>query len=748
MNGPSSVPASKRAFYELAWRRTDLREFDHVWKTLSIDARIAFLTVVKIPRSGVLFNPPGVHTDLFPHAAAEELSLAGLVKIEATAVQKGGLPQSKIYLRQEAFDFAVRMRAIHSARLTDKYEPARITKFIDTMMGAAGVEKLAPIYLATNVVSTASRRIFETGILNSRSWPDWVSVFLKNPMADALVRALAESPGPMDPELLLKAASPDDPEAARPALDLLIGHMALVEDLDPKTKDLVVSFLGVVADRRKASQKLANQRKTLSPVEPFAHVMPHDALLVNDLRQILIEIAGDPIRVKTNAEPFAKDLTRLSDTLDPFPDWLFKAIPWKPEGRVKQMLDVAIWAGLVTPRVGTAGERRLSISSKGSAWIIKSPQDQYPEVYSYFIQNDEDARQDGDLLFFGARVKVLAEKKQASPKAYGSSYGYYYPNYYDSLTPSKEQVTAVRESFYKAFKTLPMGQFFDLHNVVSYVVGSKANPLLCGKSPADLKIVADDKILVKTEESLTTFAENLVLCQIVLRMIPLEAMAVGSDGTLLYVARTPKLDLYYGKKSTEKMPEPVDVGPTKVIVQPDFSVMIIGLDPAPVIELAPFCERVKGRSGQGAVSYKITKEGVFKAVAGGLPAKQVLERLKKHATIGLPDNVAREVADWAAKVRQVQPESLMVLRCQDADTADRVHSALGKVAERLSPMVVGLAATSINSTLRQKLLAQGIMLGEIDKGISKSKPKPKAKIKRASYYDEDLEDIDDGEDED
>ena len=41
----------------------------------------------------------------------------------------------------------------------------------------------------------------------------------------------------------------------------------------------------------------------------------------------------------------------------------------------------------------------------------------------------------------------------------------------------------------------------------------------------------------------------------------------------------------------------------RVVVQPDFSVILIGLNPAPVAELAPFCERVKGRAGSCLACY-------------------------------------------------------------------------------------------------------------------------------------------------
>jgi hypothetical protein len=54
----------------------------------------------------------------------------------------------------------------------------------------------------------------------------------------------------------------------------------------------------------------------------------------------------------------------------------------------------------------------------------------------------------------------------------------------------------------------------------------------------------------------------------------------------------------------------------------------------------------------------------------------------------------------------------LLLRCPDADTADRVMGVLGKNAERVGDRVVALAAKGLTNAVRQKLAGQGILLEE------------------------------------
>jgi Helicase conserved C-terminal domain len=146
------------------------------------------------------------------------------------------------------------------------------------------------------------------------------------------------------------------------------------------------------------------------------------------------------------------------------------------------------------------------------------------------------------------------------------------------------------------------------------------------------------------------------------------------------------------------------------VVQPDFSVIVIGTNPTAVAELAPFCERAKRGGSQGAMILKITRESVIKAVGHGLAPAQIIERLQRHASHEVPANVLHEVRDWSNWVRRVTPATITVLRCPDRDTADRVMGALKRQAEQLSDTVVSIGLTKLTAAERNKLRAQGIIV--------------------------------------
>ena len=154
-------------------------------------------------------------------------------------------------------------------------------------------------------------------------------------------------------------------------------------------------------------------------------------------------------------------------------------------------------------------------------------------------------------------------------------------------------------------------------------------------------------------------------------------------------------------------------GGTRVVVQPDFSVMVLGLNAAPAAELLPFCERVKGRSGPGSLTLRITRDTVIRAVSAGLNGDEILARLKRLASTPVPPNVLTEVRDWSAWVREVSAGPVLLFRCPDASTAERVHAALGKKAERLGDRFIALSEQSVNAALRQKLLSQGIIVAGV-----------------------------------
>src|SRR5262249_3007513 len=80
---------------------------------------------------------------------------------------------------------------------------------------------------------------------------------------------------------------------------------------------------------------------------------------------------------------------------------------------------------------------------------------------------------------------------------------------------------------------------------------------------------------------------------------------------------------------------------------------------------------------------------------GGRTGEGVLGRRERLATTAVPDNVRQEVRGWGEWVRTVTAAAATLIRCPDEATADRVHGALGRKAERLNATTVAFPAARV-----------------------------------------------------
>ena len=146
-----------------------------------------------------------------------------------------------------------------------------------------------------------------------------------------------------------------------------------------------------------------------------------------------------------------------------------------------------------------------------------------------------------------------------------------------------------------------------------------------------------------------------------------------------------------------------------MVVQPDFSIIIIGLNPAPAAELISFCEREK-RGGHGALTLRLTRESVVKAVAYGMKPAEIVDRLRRLATNEVPSNVLRQVSDWCGWVRRAHASPVMIVRCPDSETADRIVAVMKRQAERLTETIVAINQLRLTTADRNKLRDQGVLI--------------------------------------
>ena len=160
-----------------------------------------------------------------------------------------------------------------------------------------------------------------------------------------------------------------------------------------------------------------------------------------------------------------------------------------------------------------------------------------------------------------------------------------------------------------------------------------------------------------------------------------------------------------------------------MVVQPDFSVIVIGLNAASLTDLSLFCERTTNGRGQGATVLKITRGSIVKAVGLGLKPAEIVARLSRLSSNALPPNVLREVKEWSSWTRRITPSRVTILRCGDPETADRVMATLRRPSERLSETIIAIDQTKLTAKERDKLMGQGIII-LADSGVTDNDEEP------------------------
>jgi hypothetical protein len=491
----------------------------------------------------------------------------------------------------------------------------------------------------------------------------------------------------------------------------------LVEDLRPDTWELVVGFLPVVREEMvRASQP--RERPALLVRERLKEVGPDDSPIVNDLRAVLLEVASEPPRLRQDNALFQKELDRFQSALGPLPAWLLEAMKWSDDRRLVQ---ATAWArALQLVEQGSEGNAiRLHLTSKGRQWLSKGFDEQYAALYdvlrpiqsqnhiSYYYPHlfyaasaSFHSMGTGDAQFLGEQVTVMKAEK---PK------GSLSPQYWDAKA---EDLRELRKHLDQAITALKPGVFYRLDHVEPHLAYAEHNPLNLGLTIGQVAVFWLNRLVPPLEEQREEAGRLLIDAFVRRRLVPLGCVqaAIDDEGQLC-IARNLRFDAYFGREVARADMSSTAGVAARVVVQPDFSVIVIGPNPAPAAELAPFCERTTRAVGQGAMVLKITRESVVKAVSHGLKPAEIAARLQRHASIEVPANVLREVQDWANWVRHVTASTLTVLRCPDRNTADRVVSALKNQAERVNETLVAIDTKSLTTTERNKLRSQGIIVG-------------------------------------
>ena len=202
---------------------------------------------------------------------------------------------------------------------------------------------------------------------------------MKDPLAERILDVFRAAEGPIPLAELPGRLKGSNPDEVRSVVNNLIAHLAVVEDLQPETWELMVGFLPSVREELiRASQP--RERPPLLICERPKEIGPEEGIIVNDLRAVLLEVAGEPPRLRQDHALFQKESERFQALLEPLAAWLLQTLKWSDEGRLTQALAWARALQLVK-EISEGKEIRLHLTPKGHRWLTSSLDEQYAGIY-------------------------------------------------------------------------------------------------------------------------------------------------------------------------------------------------------------------------------------------------------------------------------------------------------------------------------------------------------------------------------
>ena len=528
----------------------------------------------------------------------EELTAAGFAGIQPARSRNAS---DRVFARARLYDFAARVRMLHRLHLLGGDRMAGLQRYAAQAFETYDlVDILRKVLRGAGMDDHGGLDLLLGRYVRNHRWPAWVSRALKDPMADRVVKAMYEAGGPVPLVELPDRVAGADPDKVRAAADKLIARLVLFEDLDPKTSDIVVDFLPDVREGLDRAGRPRVRPPLVACERPVA-VGPDDGPIVEDLRAFLLEVAAEPPRLRQDQGLFQKEFERFQAGLQPLPSWLLELLRWSDETRLDQAL--ALGPGAQAGEGRRRGDAAPAPAhAAGQRWLASGLDAQYAGVYglvnpigklggldtyygglfadgpdSYYYAGIRD-----DTRFLGQDVMALRIEKEKK----------YIPDYWEA---KPDDIRALRESLDRSLAALEPGVFYRLESVVAHLAYGEHNPIHLGLAPDRVAVIRDQRSIPPLEELREEAGRSLIESFIRGRLIPLGCVrtAIDAEGKVC-IARERRLDAYFGREVPASELAPAADEAAKVVVQPDFSVIVIGLNPTAAAELAPFCERATG----------------------------------------------------------------------------------------------------------------------------------------------------------
>jgi Helicase conserved C-terminal domain len=443
------------------------------------------------------------------------------------------------------------------------------------------------------------------------------------------------------------------------------------------------------------------------PPAPAAAAAELEApFMVADMTAVLVEAAGEPIRVRGNdLALFARAQQALAARLLRLPAWTERFIAVQGE---------ELYAGAPDEEyVGGAGGEGLD------GWVtatrIAVAVDALRAMGLAVLKSREDrlgfeATSAGRAwlgLPEGERLKQLLDPLRASPQRNPGRAGSGTLDFFGIRLPFAldEKTLDLRGALSTAFLSLPAKGMVAVDAFVRYH-SQEVNPFT-GNAAAGQRQWGAGYGTPRTREGWESLWGQILAAFLRARLLPLGGASLGrADGGVAFALTDAGRYLLGGTDAFEY----AVAGEGEVVVQPDFEIVFLSAAPRVEAELARFAERTG--TGVGAL-FRITRASVLRAAELGVSADRVLKTLGAVSRTPVPANVARQLRDWFGATRRVRIRPAVLVECPDTETAARVTGLGGAQVTAVTRTVLRLDGDARSvATLVKKLRTKGIFVQE------------------------------------
>jgi hypothetical protein len=354
----------------------------------------------------------------------------------------------------------------------------------------------------------------------------------------------------------------------------------------------------------------------VSVTQSFRH-----PFLIEDMTTLLMAARVEAIPMRRGDDkPFARFVEETGSMLLSLPEWLEAFTGLSLEGRIGLALQALRVSGLLAAEDGPRGAL-LTPSAHSGHWM--------------------------DL--------PLAERLKAVTRAVAADHGAsarLFDLMEEEWTSSEGAREEIRPWLVQAFSFVPVSTFIRFADFAEYqaAIGS---PLSAAGTPAQAAAAHPEQSLsagaaLATEEAIEELWKSFLgifLGRCLLALGGAEAGLTADGRPAFRMSESGRRLLDLPREGMGEHDEPAAEAQAELIVQPNFEVVFLSPSAGAEAEIGRFSERIGREVG---VLFRLTRQSLQRAAAGGLDAQAVLDALARGSKSLLPANVEHEIRGWMA----------------------------------------------------------------------------------------------------